>query len=182
MGRSMLSLSIYRRFPLQRRFNKVRSLQQLLASQEGLRCDSAELVLEIVTEIGDTRKLRFFCDTGADHLVIPVYVARREGIRYREDFPGTLGSSVGGSARCYFDFVQVRSSLSGRTHRWVCAFAESVQSRLLVGRAGFLNDFAAGVNSGELVVSHAVSLGRFLKHHLARLRSRPRSDDDWEPI
>jgi hypothetical protein len=89
---------------------------------------------------------------------------------------------MGGSAGCYYDFVQVRSSLSGRTHRWVCAFTESVQSRLIVGRAGFLNDFATGVYGRQLVVSHVVSLGRFLKYHVARLRARPRSDDDWEPI
>jgi hypothetical protein len=180
MGRSMLSLSISRRFPLRRRFNKARSLQHLLASQEGLRCDSAELALEIVTEIGDTPKLRFFYDTGADHMVIPVYVARHEGIRFRQDYPGTLSSSVGGNICCYFDFVQVRSSLSGKTHRWVCAFADSVQARLLVGRAGFLNDFATTVTSRHLVVSHAVSVSRFLKHHIARLRGRPR--DEWEPI
>jgi hypothetical protein len=116
----MFSLLISRRYPLTARFNNARSLKSLLASQDGLPCDFPELAVEIVTNYGATRKLRFFYDTGADHMVIPVYVARREGIRYREDYPGNLGSSVGGNVRCYYDFVQARSSLSGRTHRWVC--------------------------------------------------------------
>jgi hypothetical protein len=139
-----------------------------------------ELPVELVTSYGDTVCLRFFYDTGADLMVIPVYVANHVGIRYRVDYSGTVSSSVGGSARCYFDFVQVRSSLSGRTHRWVCAFAESLQARLLLGRAGFLDDFAAGVQGRQLIVRHPVSLSRFLKHHAARLRTHLR--DEEEPI
>jgi hypothetical protein len=136
--------------------------------------------LEIVTGYDDTVTLRFFCDTGADHMVIPIYVARSEGIRYREEYPGTLSSSMGGNVRCYYDFVQVRSSLSGRTHRWVCAFADSVQARLIAGRSGLLDDFAVTVRGHRLVVSHSVSLGRFLKHHATRRRVR--SDDERQPI
>jgi hypothetical protein len=176
----MLSLFISRRYPLRSRFNTARSLKSLLASQQGLPCEFPELPVEIVTSYGDTRRLRFFYDTGADHMVIPVYVARHAGIRYREEYPETLGSSVGGSTRCFYDFVQVRSSLSGRTHRWVCAFAESLQARLLVGRAGFLDDFAVAVKGRHLVVSYPVSLSRFLKHHAARPRGRARGE--WEPI
>ncbi|HKI34443.1 MAG TPA: hypothetical protein VKA46_21490 [Gemmataceae bacterium] len=176
----MLSLRISRRYPLIRRFNNAQSLRSLLANQDGLRCDHAELAIIIVTKYGTTRKLHFFFDSGADLMVIPTYVARHEGIRYREDYPGTIASSVGGSVRCYYDFVQVRSSLSGRTHRWVCAFSESLQGRLIVGRAGFLNDFAAGVRGRHFVVSHQVSVSRFLKHHAARQRAP--AGDEWEPI
>ncbi len=159
-----------------------RSVQLLLERQDGLRCDSAELTLEVVTVAGDTAKLRFFFDTGADLMVIPVYVARHEGIAFRQDYPGTLASSVGGTTRCFYDFVQVRSSLTGKTHRWVCAFAESVQARLIIGRSGFLDDFAAAVRGKYFVVSQAVSLSRFVKHHVGRLRTRGVSGDEWEPI
>lgn len=176
----MPALSISRRYRLKTRFSKATSLKALLANQDGLRCDAPELEVEIVVSHGGTRKLRFFCDTGADHMVIPVYVARLVGIPYREEFPGTLGSSVGGSVRCYYDFVQVRSSLSGKTHRWVCAFADSVQARLIVGRSGLLDDFAVEVTRRHLTVSHKVSLRRFLKHHATRRRVR--ADDEWQPI
>jgi hypothetical protein len=115
-------------------------------------------------------------------MVIPVYVARRVGIRYREEFPGIIGSSVGGSARCYYDFVQVRSSLSGRTHRWVCAFADSLSAPLIVGRSGFHDDFATAIKGGELIVSHPVSLTRFLRHHVTKVRAGAQSRDEWEPI
>jgi hypothetical protein len=113
-------------------------------------------------------------------MVIPVYVARNKGIPYRQEFPGTLGSSVGGSVRCYYDFVEVRSSLSGRTHRWVCAFADSLQARLIIGRSGFLDDFAVAITGRRLIVSSPASLRRFVKHHSTRLRAR--SSDEWEPI
>ncbi|HZV06354.1 MAG TPA: hypothetical protein VE999_14840 [Gemmataceae bacterium] len=115
-------------------------------------------------------------------MVIPVYVARSEGIPYRQDYPGTLGSSVGGSVPCYYDFVEVRSSLSGRTHRWVCAFADSLQARLIIGRSGFLDDFAVAITSRRLIVSYPVSLRRFLGHHGTKLHARARSSDEWEPI
>lgn len=170
----MLSLLISRRYPLRNRFNEAPSLKRLLANPNGLPCDSAELPVEIVTGYGDTRTLRFFCDTGADHMVIPIYVARFEGIWFRQDYPGTLSSSVGGTVPCYYDFVQVRSSLSGRTHRWVCAFADSVQARLIVGRSGLLDDFAVSITRRHLVVSHAVSLRRFVKHHATKWRDRSR--------
>jgi hypothetical protein len=176
----MPALFISRRYPLRTRFNTTQSLKALLANQDGLRCDAPELEVEIVTNYGGTRRLRFFCDTGADHMVIPVYVARFVGLQYRQDYPGTLSSSMGGAVRCYYDFVQVRSSLSGRTHRWVCAFADSVQARLIVGRSGLLDDFAVAVTGRHLVVSHAVSLRRFLKHHATKWRARSR--DEWQPI
>jgi hypothetical protein len=178
----MPSFFLSRRYRLTPRFNSADSFKRLLVSQTGLACDRAQVEIEIVTAHGGTKKLRFICDTGSDLMVIPVYVARREGIRYREGYPGTLGSSVGGSTRCYYDFVQLHSSLSGRMHRWVCAFADSLQARLIVGRAGFLDDFSVAIQGGHVVVSYPVSLRRFLRHHAARLRSRARSEDEWEPI
>jgi len=175
----MLSLFISRRYSLKNRFNKARSLQRLLANPNGLPCHLPELPLEIATSFGGTTKLRFLCDTGADHMVIPIYVARSEGIPYREEYPGSL-STMGGSVRCYYDFVQVRSSLSGRTHRWICAFADSVQARLIAGRSGLLDDFVVKVTGRRLIVSRPVSLSRFLRHHAARVRAR--TDDEWQPL
>jgi hypothetical protein len=176
----MLSLFISRRYRLIAEFNTTQTVKRLLANQAGLRCDRAEVPVEVVTGYGDTAKLRFVHDTGTDLMVIPIYVAHHEGIRYRQDYPGTLSSSVGGSVRCFYDFVQVRSSLSGRTHRWVCAFAEGLQARLILGRSGFLDDFAAAIKGHHLIVSYPVSLSRFLKHHATRLRTR--AYDEGEPI
>lgn len=175
----MLSFFVSRRYSLTNRFNKAPSLKGLLANPNGLRCDFPEIPLKIATGYGHT-ELRFFYDTGADHMVIPIYLARHEGIRYRQEYPGILSSSMGGNVRCFYDFVQVRSSLSGKTHRWVCAFADSVQARLIAGRSGLLDDFAVSVTGRHLMVSRAVSLSRSLKHHAARWRARSRVE--WEPI
>jgi hypothetical protein len=176
----MLPLVLSRRYRLDSRFNPASGLKSLLGNPQGLPCDRALVPIMIDKGRGITTTLTFFFDTGADLMMIPVYVARHVGIRFREDFTGTISSSVGGSVRCYYDFIQVRSSLSGRTHRWVCAFADSLQAPLVAGRAGFLNDFATAIKGQHLVVSHPVSLGRFLKHHVARLRTR--AVKEWEPI
>lgn len=77
--------------------------------------------------------------------------------------------------------VSRRYSLQDRFNEarsWVCAFADSLQARLIVGRSGLLDDFAVSVMGRHVVGSHPVSLSRFLKHHTARLHSR----DEWEPI
>src|SRR5215472_4239144 len=141
----MLPLVLSRRYPLVPTFNKAPGLKALLGKQDGLPCNLPRVPIELVNSYGETRRHRFFYDTGADHMVLPIYFARHEGIRFREDYSGTLSSSVGGTVRCFFDFVLVRSHLSGRTHRWVCAFADSLQARLIVGRSGFLDDFGAEV-------------------------------------
>lgn len=176
----MLSVAIARRFQLIRRINNARGIRNLLANQDGLRCDHGEVAIDIVTDDGDTTRHRFFYDSGADLMVIPTHVAHVEGIRYSAAYPGMIASSLGGDARCFYDYVQVRSSLSGKVHRWVCAFAESERTRLVVGRAGFLHDFAACFRGNQLIVSHSVSVRRFLQHQVTRLCARSR--DAWEPI
>ncbi len=87
----MLRLRLSRRYSLRTWFNRAGSLKRLLASEAGLRSNLAEVPIRIITSFGDTT-LRFFYDTGADLMVIPLYVARHEGIPYREEFPGMLGS------------------------------------------------------------------------------------------
>ena len=107
----MLPLALSQRFPLVPRFNTGSGVKALLANQDGLPCYFPQVAIEIATLHDEARTLPFFYDTGSDLMVIPVYVARHHGIRYREEYPGTMISSVGGSARCFYDFVQVRSSL-----------------------------------------------------------------------
>ncbi len=176
--RVMSPLFLTRRYELVPTFNVARSLKALLTNPDGLSCSSPQIPVVIVTPYGNTAKLRFIYDTGADLMVIPVYVARHQGIPFRTDYPGRIGSSLGGGVRCYYDYVQVRSSLSGKTHRWVCAFADSLQARLILGRAGFHDDFATAVEGGHLVVRYRTSLGGFLKH----LVTKPRVPEKWLPI
>jgi len=42
------------------------------------------------------------------------------------------------------------------------------------------DDFATAVQGHHLIVSHPVSLSRFVKHHAKWLRAR--AGDEWEPI
>ena len=80
----MLPLVVSRRYALVPAFGIAPGLKALLANRDGLPCAEPRVPIEIVTGYGNTKSLRFFYDTGADHMVIPVYTAQKEGIRYRE--------------------------------------------------------------------------------------------------
>ncbi len=141
-----------------------------------------EFRLHLIARYGEVIPFNFRFDVGADLMVIPVYVARRLGIAYSQRHRGALASSVGGRVPCFYDFVTVQSSLSGRLHRWPCAFADSIRARLLVGRAGFLDDFTVSIRNGHFIVSYLASLSRVLTHAFTRLRPRPDNDSDPEQL
>jgi hypothetical protein len=115
-------------------------------------------------------------------MVIPVYVARREDIAFGTDHPGSLASSVGGTAACFYGVVEVRSALSGRSPTWPCAFADSVPAPLVVGRAGFLEEFSATVGGHRFAVGYPAPLGRFLRQTFSRLARAARGAEPWQSI
>ena len=135
-------------------------------------------IIRMQVRVNNSKPLKFIFDTGADLMVIPVYVARREGVAFGTDHPGSLASSVGGTAPCFYDGVEVRSALSGRSHTWPCAFADSVTAPLVVGRAGFLDEFSAAVTPHHFVVSYPAPLGRFLR----LLTRAARDPGPWQSI
>jgi hypothetical protein len=107
------------------------------------------------------RTIEFTLDTGADMMVIPVSMAAALGIDFSRDIEGKA-TTIKGSVRCYYDVVTVKSTLSGKVHRWPCCFVETTETRMLIGRAGFLADFAVSIRNGQLIVMYPVSLFRFL--------------------
>ena len=175
-----IRLPVSRRYRTTPRFNTSPGIIALLGNPDGLSCRRPQLQLEILTKYGDVTSLRFVFDTGADLMVIPVYVAQREGIAFRTQHQGPLASTLGGSVPCWYDFVEVRSSLSGKLHKWPCAFADSKTAPLVIGRAGFLDDFSATAGADRFVVSYPAPLGRYLRLLFAR---RPSSGvGQWQPI
>jgi hypothetical protein len=139
--------------------------------------------VDLVTQRHGITSMRFVFDVGSDLMIIPTYVAHREGIAYRRLHASVLTSSVGGRVSCYYDFVTIQSSLSGRQHQWPCAFAEGMQAPLVVGRAGFLDDFAPWIKDGHFFVGCRASLSRTVAHFFESILNRSDGNlDAWEPI
>ena len=136
-----------RRWPLQQRVNRAPGLARLTGQPDGLDCPFPQLRLDIRARDGRYLPLSFPFDTGADFMVIPTSFADRYDIPYTTDYPGAVGT-LGGAAACYYGFVTVRCHLTRREYRWPCGFTTGEGGRLLLGRAGFLDEFA---------VSHLVS-------------------------
>lgn len=177
-------LFVSRRYEFKSRFCVGKGMCDLLGNPEGLSCSCAELEIAVLSKLGETVPLRFFLDTGADMMVIPLFAAQYHGIAFSKRYPGTLASRAGGTVTCWYDFVRVQSTLSGKTHRWPCAFADSIHVPLVAGRAGLLDDFTLSLGNRHLVVSYPTTLRRALKHYWQALRHHGSGQvsDDWPPI
>jgi hypothetical protein len=143
-------------------------------------CDRPEIHLELLTNYGFVRA-RFRVDSAADLLTIPIRYADREGIPFSKQHPGTAGT-LSGQVPCYYDYVTVKSVLSGKTYRWPCCFLQSGPERLLLGRACFLQEFGFAILDGELIILHIGPIHRWLRrlwgNILARISSFRRDPID----
>jgi hypothetical protein len=160
-------------------------------------CDRPEVTLWVRTRY-DYIPLRFHIDTGADCSAIPMARARREGI----EFPSTPASrgtaaSLLGSVDRYLGSLHVR--IAGEEFDWPCSFLSppttpaligsegmsrsTLQEYAVLGRAGFLIDFALPIDGDYLTLTRRHShrpwwyrAGRKLWPEL------PRRCSHWEPL
>jgi hypothetical protein len=117
-------------------------------------------------------------------MVIPTSFADGYEIPYTTDYPGAVGT-LGGTVACYYGLVTVRCHLTGREYRWPCGFTTGEGERLLLGRAGFLEEFAAAIVEGAFVVRRLGRLGRLLARLRVRIGSwlgRAGRRAEWEPL
>jgi hypothetical protein len=173
-----------RRWSLQQRVNRAPGLARLTGQPDGLDCPFPHLRLDIRTRDGRYLPLSFQFDTGADFMVILTSFADRYEIPYTTDYAGVVGT-LGGAAACYYGFVTVRCHLTRREYRWPCGFTTGEGGRLLLGRAGFLDEFAVAIVEGEFVVRRLGRLARSLARLRLRLRSwlgRAGGRAEWEPL
>lgn len=172
-------LPAYRQYPLCPDFLKSPGILKLMNNLDGYPSNYPYVHLTVRTKYGDSATMRFILDTGASISVIPVQVALREGIGFSKSHTGMLASSVGGTVLCYYDFITVQSALSGKPHRWPCAFADrqdSVYSPCILGRAGFLREFAFAISDDRMTVRYSHPLLHRLTQSFLRLFLEP--DDD----
>jgi hypothetical protein len=132
--------------------------------------------LRVHDRYGALAELNFWVDTQADVTTIPVNTAAKEQIPYTKTREGTA-RGVAGKVKMYRD--RLRVVIAGREHDWPCDFTEPaldpetkqplMDLTPVLGRAGFLNDYAVTVDSGFLIITRIGPLRRWLRRLLHRL-------------
>jgi hypothetical protein len=141
-------------------------------SVEGIACPFPVIRVRVRDRYGTLVELDFRVDTQADLTSLPVWTARRERILFSE---GRQHTAIGlvGETTAYRD--RVRNVIAGREHEWPCEFLSSPppgpgqQPRELLpvlGRAGFLDEYAVAVDSGYLIVTRIGPVRRWLRQRL----------------
>jgi len=123
----------------------------------GIRCPYPVVKLRVRDRYGAWVDLRFRIDTQADLTTMPITLARREGIPFGTDHPGTAYGLTGAVTK-FRDRVCLR--IAGREHEWPCDFVTSPSPEsgplpelsAVLGRAGFLDEYAVALDSGFLIL------------------------------
>jgi hypothetical protein len=108
-------------------------------------------------------------DTQADFSAVPMTIAQREGIPYATDHPGEARGLVGTVAK-FRD--RIRVVIAGQEHDWPCDFVDApAVPRLpelppVLGRAGFLGDYAVTIDSGYLIIVRLGPIRRWWRKRL----------------
>jgi hypothetical protein len=130
--------------------------RKILLTRRGARMDCPLVPIHVLTRIGTVVPILFCIDTGADVSAIPLLLARREVINYPSD-EASRGTAVGlvGSVGRHRGSVRVR--IAGDWYTWPCDFIDapgpsSVDPYGIIGRAGFLDDFAFCVNKPDFTL------------------------------
>jgi hypothetical protein len=140
----------------------------------GMNCPYPRINLHVRDRHGTHTLLPFRIDTGADCCAMPVSLARKEAIPFQDVQSGTAAGLVG-AAQKFHD--RLRVVIGGRTYDWPCDFIDvpppSAGRRPdpllripVLGRAGFLDDFAVAIDSGYLILTRLGPLRRLVRKGL----------------
>jgi hypothetical protein len=141
----------------------------------GIECPFPVVRLRVRDRYGLHVELDFRVDTQADFTAIPIATARHFGIPFSETQPRAVHGLVGQTV-AYRD--RVRIVIAGREHAWPCEFVRTVfgeggsaaaDMRPVLGRAGFLDEYAITVDSGFLIVTRIGPVRRRLRRWLHAL-------------
>lgn len=123
-------------------------------------CDTPVVRLRVRAKHGRLAELDFRVDTQADFTSIPVAEALERGIPFSQEHQRTVVGLVG-ETTTYLDAVRVM--IAGREHIWPCYFVKLPAPREpsrrprellpVLGRAGFLDDYAIAIDSGFLIIT-----------------------------
>jgi hypothetical protein len=141
----------------------------------GITCPFPVVRLKVRDRYGTLAELEFRVDTQADFTTIPIAKAELEGIPFSRAREST-GFGLVGETIMYRD--RVRVVIAGREHDWPCHFIQAPAARQaspreellpVLGRAGFLDEYAVAVDSGYLIITRLGPVRRLLRWGLHRL-------------
>jgi hypothetical protein len=124
--------------------------RKIRLSERSGREDCPLVLINVLTRLGTVAPIRFCIDTGADVSALSIDLARREAIIYPPDerSRGVVTGLVGSVSR-YRGTVRVQ--IAGLSYTWPCDFLDttgpaSFEPYAVIGRAGFVDDFAFCLN------------------------------------
>jgi hypothetical protein len=143
---------------------------------DGIPCPFPVVKLRVRDKYGTLAELDFRVDTQADFSAIPIPTALREGIPFSQE-RSTSAIGLVGETTSYRD--RVRLVIAGREHDWPCNFVKVPVQREtgrshpdllpVLGRAGFLAEYAVGVDSGYLTITRIGPIRRWIRERLHSL-------------
>jgi hypothetical protein len=155
---------------------RVPLIQQRVA---GIDCPFPQVTLRVRDRHGALAVLRFRVDTAADFAAIPIPIAQREAIPFRENIPEQVRglSGVIGKFR-----DRLRVVIAGREHEWPCDFVKEPlpqepgqplsELTPVLGRAGFLDEYALSIDSRYLILTRLGPLRRWWRRRIQWLWAR----------
>jgi hypothetical protein len=136
----------------------------------GIACPSPEVTLRVRDRLGAFAPLRFRVDTQSDLSVIPLPLARKEGLHFSEADPVVVRGLVG-TTQAYRG--RLRLLIAGREHDWPCHFVlpppgpgGTALEQPVLGRAGFLDEFAVAIDAGFLILTRLGPIRRRVRAFL----------------
>jgi hypothetical protein len=125
----------------------------------GVQCPYPAVKLRVRDRYGSLVPLLFRVDTQADFTTLPIPLAQREGIPFASTDTGIARGLTGHVTR-YRD--RLRLVIAGREHDWPCDFVATpspppgtplAELSPVLGRAGFLDEYAISIDSGFLIIT-----------------------------
>jgi hypothetical protein len=114
-------------------------------------------------------------DTAADFISLPIPLARQHGIPFSQRVERRAIGLVG-ATRMFRDRIGV--VLAGRAHEWPCNFidvpaevASHGELSPVLGRAGFLEEYAVAIDAGFLIITRLGPIRRMVRRCLHRFWS-----------
>jgi len=145
----------------------------------GIPCPLPRVILQVRDRYGVLVALPFRIDTGADFTAVPLALARRQGIPFRETLPGVARGLVGAVEKYR---AEIQLVVAGKEHLWPCDFikealpaeglslsASVLAQEAVLGRAGFLDEYALSLDSGYLILTRLGTVRRWLRRRLHSL-------------
>jgi hypothetical protein len=154
---------------------KVRlALEPIMSGGES--CPRPVVRLQVRDRYGTYAEVTFRVDSQADVTTVPIRLAEREALPFTKAAPGAA-RGVAGRVKKYRDRIRVR--IAGREHDWPCDFTEPALDPEtnqplpdlfpVLGRAGFLGEYAVAIDSDYLIITRLGPVRRWLRRWLHEL-------------